>query len=309
MNTAPDRKFKTSKLRFISHLVRESLFTPMRGGQHMPLPTGPDEIGITWIGHSSFLIEIAGKRILVDPVFASYLVVLKRRRKPGVRLRDVPPIDLVLLTHAHMDHLNLPSLGGIVRINRRHGAPAPVAIVPKGVQDLVGKFGFREVRALEPWASTTLGSLTITMTPGRHWGARMFNDTERGFGGYVVESGGRSVYHSGDTAYFPGFAAIGQRLHPEIALLPIGAYFPDSFRSVHTSPEDALQAFHDLRAQIMIPMHYGTFRLSLEPMEEPPKRLLTAAISAGVADRISLLEEGRTQLFPPRAASNEAAAS
>ncbi len=298
METAPNRKFKTGKLRFISHLVRESLLTPMRGIQHPPLAAGSGEVGVTWIGHSSFLIEIAGKRVLIDPVFASYLVLLKRRRKPGTRVRDLPPIDLVLLTHAHMDHLNLPSLRAILRRNRRHGVPAPLVVVPRGVEDLVEKLGFREVRTLEPWASTTLDDLCVTMTPGRHWGARMFKDTQRGFGGYVLAAGGRSVYHSGDSAYFSGFAAIGERLHPELALLPIGAYTPDSFRSVHTSPEDALAAFHDLGARVMIPMHYGTFRLSLEPMEEPPQRLLAAAARDGVTDKVLVLEEGRTHLFP-----------
>ena len=317
MDTAPDRKFKTGKLRFLSNLVRESLLTPMRGEQHRPVPASPGEMGLTWIGHSSFLIEFAGhgstQRILIDPVFANFLVVLKRRRLPGIGLRDLPSIDLVLISHAHMDHLSLPSLRGILRNNRRLGVPAPIVIVPKGVESLVRTLGFREVRTLTTWSQTTLGSqttldpLTITMTPARHWGARMFNDTDRGYGGYVLQSGAHSIYHSGDSAYFPGFAAIGERLHPEIALLPIGAYFPDTFRSVHTSPEDALQAFHDLGSRILVPMHYGTFRLSLEPMNEPPKRLLAAAERAGAASRMLLLEEGRTHLFPAEPLSLETA--
>lgn len=128
----------------------------------------------------------------------------------------------------------------------------------------------------------------------------MFSDTQRGFGGYVLSSAGHSVYHSGDTAYFDGFAEIGRRLHPERALLPIGAYFPDNFRGVHTSPEDALRAFLDLGAETMVPMHYGTFRLSLEPMEEPVPRLLTAAERAGILASILPLAEGETKLFPAR---------
>ncbi len=298
MNTAPNRKFKAGKLRFISHLVRESLLTPTRGVSHTPEPAQPGAVAITWIGHSSFLVELGGKRILIDPVFAQYLIVLKRRRKPGVRLRDLPPIDLVLITHAHMDHLNLPSLRGVLRLNRRHGQPAPVVVVPEGVRDLVEKLGFREVRAMGHWQQTSLDGLSIAMTPARHWGARMFNDTGRGYGGYVVSAGGRSVYHSGDSAYFPGFAEIGRRLHPEIALLPIGAYSPDNFRSVHTSPEDALEAFRDLGSRVFIPMHYGTFRLSREPMEEPPQRLLAAAEQAGLASQVLILKEGRTRQFP-----------
>ncbi len=293
MNTPPDRKFKRSKLRFIAELVRESLLTPTLGVQRKPVPARPGETAITWIGHSSFLLELGGRRVLVDPVFARYLVVLKRRRKPGVRLGDLPAIDLVLLTHAHMDHLNRPSLRAVARRNR--GA---VLVVPRGVEDLVRDLGFAEVRSLETWRHTTVAGVEITMTPARHWGARMFNDVHRGYGGYVLRAGEASVYHSGDTAYFPGFQEIGQKLKPEIALLPIGAYSPDSFRSVHTSPEDALRAFADLGARVMIPMHFGTFRLSREPMDEPPVRLLAAARAAGLADRVRVLEEGRTALFP-----------
>ncbi len=298
MNTIPGRSFRLNKYRFLTELVRESLLTPMSGGHLLPRTAGAGEAAITWIGHSSFLLQLAGKHILIDPVFARFLIVLKRRRKPGIRIRSLPPIDLVLLTHAHMDHLNLPSLRGILRSNRRQDAPAPTVVVPKGVEDLVQRLGFHEVRTLEAWSSTTLGALTVTMTPARHWGARMFDDVGRGYGGYVIQAQGHSIYHSGDTAYFPGFAAIGERLHPQVALLPIGAYSPDSFRSVHTSPEDALQAFKDLGSELMIPMHYGTFRLSQEPMDEPPVRLLAAAAKAGLSSRVLVLEEGQTHVLP-----------
>ena len=113
----------------------------------------------------------------------------------------------------------------------------------------------------------------------------------------MLRAGKHSVYHAGDTAYFDGFAEIGARLKPELALLPIGAYHPASFRNVHTSPEDAIQAFLDLRALWMIPMHYGTFRLSYEPVEEPVQRLLEAARETGIEDKICVLEEGVTRLF------------
>jgi L-ascorbate metabolism protein UlaG (beta-lactamase superfamily) len=137
------------------------------------------------------------------------------------------------------------------------------------------------------------------MTPAKHWGARMFNDTHRGFGGYLLESpGSPRVYHSGDTAYFQGFAEIGRRLKPEIALLPIGAYFPDSYRAVHTCPEEALQAFFDLGADTMVPMHYNTFRLGREPMDEPLPRLMRAAEAAGVEDYVHPLAEGESWLVP-----------
>ncbi len=170
MNTVPRRSFKIGKLGFISTLVRESLLLPVSGRQHQPLPALGDETAITWIGHSSFLVEMAGKRILIDPVFSRFVVVLKRRRRPGVRMRDLPPIDLLLLTHAHMDHLDLPSLRRVLQHNRRLGAAAPVVVVPPGVQDLVERLGFREVRVLPTWDETILDGLTVTSTPARHWG-------------------------------------------------------------------------------------------------------------------------------------------
>jgi L-ascorbate metabolism protein UlaG (beta-lactamase superfamily) len=128
----------------------------------------------------------------------------------------------------------------------------------------------------------------------------MINDTHRLFGGYVLEDAtGQRVYHSGDTAYFDGFHEIGRRLRPRTALLPIGAYFPDSYRAVHTSPEEALQAFVDLGAEVMVPMHYGTFPLGREPMEEPPVRLMADAERRGLVDRVRILGEGDTLVIPP----------
>lgn len=294
--------FWMRKLKQLWKLVRESHAQPMAGTQAKPPELEQGDTAISFIGHSSFLVQTAGQALLVDPVFATRLIVLRRQRRPGLRIADLPPIDAVLLTHAHMDHLNRPSLRSITREMRRRGLAAPVAIVPKGVEDLVRDLGFARVESLEWWQSVelsasrrTAGQITITMTPARHWGARLFRDTHRGFGGYVIESaGGPAIYHSGDTAYFGGFAEIGERLRPEIALLPIGAYSPDSYRAVHTSPEEALRGFFDLRADVMIPMHYGTFRLSREPMDEPLPRLMRAAEQAGVSDCLVALSEGES---------------
>jgi L-ascorbate metabolism protein UlaG (beta-lactamase superfamily) len=287
------------KMQSLGTLVGESAFRPMTGESKKPILVSPGELGITFIGHSSFFIQIGGRKVLIDPVFAERLIALRRLRRPGVKIKDLPAIDMVLLSHAHMDHLNRPSLRRIVDHNIKVSGRAPVAVVPWGVEDLVNDVGFARVVTLEWWQTKTIGGLELTMTPCKHWGARLFKDTHRGFGGYVIRGGGHSVYHSGDTAYFDGFKHIGNRLKPEVALLPIGAYRPDSYRGVHTCPEEALQGFLDLGAKRMIPMHYGTFRLSQEPMEEPVERLMAASELAGVASLVRVLPEGDTDVTQP----------
>ena len=300
---------RTRKLAYLSELVGQSATTPLAGASQLPTLARSRELGITFIGHSSFMIQIAGMNVLVDPVFAKWLIVLRRLRHPGVLIEGLPAIDAVLLTHAHMDHLNRPSLRKIVAHTRRLTGKAPVAIVPWGVEDLIEDLGFSRIISLEWWQTAGLGGVDVTLTPAKHWGARLFNDTYRGFGGYVLRGGGHSVYHSGDTAYFSGFGEIGRRLAPEIALLPIGAYSPDNYRTVHTSPEDALQGFLDLGARWMVPMHFGTFRLSAEPVNEPLPRLLAAARAAGVEDRICALGEGETRIFDAEEAAVQAASA
>jgi L-ascorbate metabolism protein UlaG (beta-lactamase superfamily) len=300
------RGFRWEKLQQLWRLVRESHAQPMLGEARKPAKITGNAEAITFIGHSSFLVQMAGKSVLVDPVFATRLILLRRQRRAGVRVRDLPDIDAVLLTHAHMDHLNRPSLRAITREILRRRRPAPVAIVPNGVEDLVRDLGFSRVISLRWWESTELSGLHVTATPCKHWGARMFKDTHRGFGGYVLKAeGASSVYHSGDTAYFGGFTEIGRRLAPEIALLPIGAYFPDNYRSVHTSPEEALQAFVDLRARTMVPMHFNTFRLGREPMDEPLARLLAASQRAGLRDRMHPLAEGESLVVEPAKQTRE----
>jgi L-ascorbate metabolism protein UlaG (beta-lactamase superfamily) len=234
---------------------------------------------------------------MIDPNFARWLFVLKRLRRPGVRVRDLPAIDLVLVTHAHFDHLHRPSLRAIVQNNLRTRGIAPAIIIPSHVTDLVSDLGFSEIIELDWWNSSRHGNLSVTHVPSRHWGARILKDSHRGYGGYVLKAGKHSVYHAGDTAYFAGFREIGRRLSPELALLPIGAYNPPTFRNVHTNPADATHAFLDLNSRWMVPMHYGTFRLSHEPVDEPLQLLEQEARAAGIEDRVVVLEEGVTKFF------------
>jgi L-ascorbate metabolism protein UlaG (beta-lactamase superfamily) len=278
-------------------LVRHSAITRRTGETHKPKLASNGELGVTFIGHSTFFLQIGGQNVIIDPNFARWLFVLKRLRQPGVQIRDLPAIDLVLVTHAHFDHLHRPSLRAIVQQTLRRGGPPPTIVIPKHVFDLVSDLGFANVVELDWWNNYRHRELTITHVPSRHWGARVLRDSHRGYGGYVLRNQKHSLYHAGDTAYFGGFREIGERLAPQVALLPIGAYHPPSFRNVHTSPADATRAFLDLNARWMVPMHYGTFRLSHEPLEEPLQLLAKEARAAGIEGKVVVLEEGLTRFF------------
>jgi len=285
------------RARAFGRLVQDSAVTARTGQSHKPKLLEDGGLGVTFIGHASFFIQMGGQNVIIDPNFARWLFVLKRLRIPGVQLRDLPALDVVLVTHAHFDHLHRPSLRAIVQQARRRRAAAPVIVVPHHVMDLVSDLGFREVVELDWWDNYRQEGLTVTHVPSRHWGARVLRDSHRGYGGYVLRDDRHSVYHAGDTAYFPGFREIGQRLSPQLALLPIGAYNPPSFRNVHADPSDATRAFLDLNARWMVPMHYGTFRLSHEPVDEPLQLLAQEAKAAGIEDRVRVMEEGVTQFF------------
>ena len=193
------------------------------------------------------------------------------------------------MTHAHFDHLDRRTL-------RKIAAFQPI-IVPNGVGNLVHDLGFNRVHELSPWETLHVGEVGITLTPCHHWGARVLHDSHRGFGGFHLKLGTRTIFHCGDSAYFSGFSEIGQRLPTEIALLPIGAYDPPMGREVHMNPEEAIQAFTELNAQIMVPMHYGSFRLSFEPLEEPLKRLRAGIERRRIEEKVVVMEEGIPSVF------------
>jgi len=276
---------------FFRELVWKALLT-RRTGQHRR-PIFPKlkrgQVALTWIGHASFLIQFTDLNVLIDPNFANWLFLLKRLKRTGLKIRDLPPIDLVLLTHAHFDHFHKPTL-------RRLPYPK-IGIMPRGVGDLAQDLGFARIIELDWWESFWQRNWKVTFTPSKHWGARTLHDHHRGYGGFVLEYQGRRIYHAGDSAYFEGFKDIGRHLYPEIALLPIGAYHPESFRHVHMGPDEAVQAFRDLRAQWLVPMHYGSFKLSFEEMDEPPRWLREIAARENLTQKVRILDEGVPLVF------------
>lgn len=285
----PSQHFKPAA--FFRELVWKALLTRRRGEHQRPVfpKLKPGQIALTWIGHASFLIQFNDLNVLVDPNFANWLFLLKRIKRSGLKIEDLPPIDLVLLTHAHFDHFHKPTL-------RRLPHPK-IGVMPWGVGDLAHNLGFARIIELDWWESFGQRDWKVTLTPGKHWGARTLHDHHRGYGGFVLEHQGRKIYHAGDSAYFEGFKEIGQRLAPDVALLPIGAYHPESFRRVHMGPDEAVKAFQDLQAHWLVPMHYGTFKLSFEDMDEPPRWLRQLAQENGISSKVRILDEGIPTVF------------
>lgn len=224
---------------------------------------------LTWIGHASFLGALGGRRFLIDPVFSDHAGMLYRRSGvPGLRPDHLPPIDVMMVTHNHYDHLDTAAVRAL--------ADGVTVVAPAGLGEWFERQGRRQIEELGWWDSIEVGGLRVTMVPARHWSRRQIFDTNRSWwGGYVVEAGGQRVYHAGDTASFDGFAEIARRF-PELdaAMLPIGGYEPAWFMEhYHLNPEQAGRAFVELGARRLVPMHWGAFQLTDEPLAEPADRI------------------------------------
>ena len=282
----PQKGWPSRNYRYFRHRVVPGMFRKPSGNEQSPVLDAPAEgsIRVTWIGHASFFVQFASHAVLIDPNWARWLGPVRRQRNPGLPIDRIPEVDLVLVTHAHFDHLHKPSLK---TLRAKNGI-----VVPQGSASLVRKLGFPAIHELAVWQETSFDNLTVSHTPSHHWGARYLHDTHRDYGGYVIRAGGKSVFHCGDSAYFDGFTEIGRRHEIDVALLPIGAYDTPSGREVHMNPEEAVRAFADLGAQVLIPMHYATFHLGNEPPHEPLDRLLMEADRLGISDRILIPEEG-----------------
>ncbi|MHA7582759.1 MBL fold metallo-hydrolase [Paenibacillus vandeheii] len=291
------------------------------------------ETTITWIGHSTFFIQYHGLNIVTDPVWAEKMGFQRRLGAPGIPIQDIPPLDIILISHSHYDHLHLASLRKLVTAKT-------LLIVPDGLKRKMVRKGFHRCHEMKWWEHITLGGVKITFVPAQHWTRRTLFDTNTShWGGYVLEQnhpavvpseetaatsqdrahensravgtddpseasasaanppgGPPVIYFVGDTGYFQGFKTIGERFDIGITLMPIGAYEPEWFMtSQHVTPEEALQGFVETGSQLMVPMHYGTFKLADDTPKEAIDRMEAERERLGInPERIRVLGHGET---------------
>lgn len=237
-----------------------------------------DAATITFIGHATFLIQTPVGNLLTDPMYSMHAGPMRvfgprRVREPAIRFEDLPPISTVLLSHNHYDHCDLPTLRMLAR------RFDPIVLMPLGNATLVRSAGLRRVEELDWWEQATTSSAPITLTPAHHFSARTPFDRNRAlWGGFLVAAPSVRIFFAGDTAYGDFFHDIRRRLGPiDLALLPIGAYEPRWFmRAVHMNPAEAVQAHLDLGAPQSIGMHFGTFPMTTEGIDEPTRALKDA---------------------------------
>ena len=262
-----------------------------------PVQPGPSQAAITFIGHASFLIRFAGLTILTDPVFSERASPVpwagpKRVRPPGLALRDLLKIDLIVISHNHYDHCDLPSLRALAAAHR------PQVITLLGNARLLSLAGLA-ARELDWWVGADIAGLRITATQARHFSRRTLRDGNRAlWGGFMLSAGGHQILFAGDSGMGEHWAEIAQRLGPPaLALLPIGAYEPRWIMAeVHMDPDEAVRAHLALRARQSIGMHFGTFRLTDEAIDAPVIDLGIACRKHGV-DAFDVLGVGETRLI------------
>ena len=281
--------------RFVEDRLAERR-TPIAPAPHRPDPAAWSDARLTaaWLGHATVLINFYGTWMLTDPALGRRVglrvapgVTLGPRRlvEPALTVRELPPLDAVLVSHAHMDHCDLASLRKLPRETR--------AVVQRGNLDLVRRF--RRADELAWGQSTEVAGARVESVEVNHWGARKLTDRGRGYGGFLVEKNGRALVFGGDTAYTQAFTRLrGRDSEIALAILPIGAY--DPYINAHANPEQAWAMSRQMGARFLLPMHHSTFKLSREPAGEPVRRLLAAA--GDERGRVALTEIGETWTLP-----------
>jgi len=255
---------------------------------------------LTWIGHATFLLQLGGLNILTDAHLTDraspvWFAGPKRVTPPAIELGDLPHIDAVVISHNHYDHLDRATVKRLAR----QAAGSPRFFVPLGLKTWFAGAGIRDAMELDWWDAVDYKGLQFTLVPVQHWSARTLWDRDRTlWGGWVIEQPDFRFFFAGDTGYSPDFLNIGRRFgHVDLAAIPIGAYEPRWFMKVmHVNPEEAVQIHRDLRARYSVAMHWGTFILTDEPLDEPPYKLDAARRAAGVTpEEFFVMKHGETR--------------
>lgn len=305
-NTSPAYELAPTgvRTRFFLARVWSSTFSPRTAN----LPRVPNdgaalranrtEPTVTWVGHSTLLVQLDGVNVLTDPQWSERASPLsfagpRRVTAPGLRFEDLPPVHLVVISHDHYDHLDVATVKRLAREHR------PRFFVPLGLKAWFARLGITDVDELDWWQSHTVHGLTLTCLPAQHFSGRTpWGRNRTLWSGWAVQGRDRRLFYAGDTAYYEVFKEIAARVGPfDLAAVPIGAYLPPIImKASHTSPEEALDVFNDVGARHFIPVHWGTFDLAEEPLEEPPQRLEAEARRRGLGpDRIWLMKHGETR--------------
>jgi len=256
---------------------------------------------VTWVGHATLLVQLEHVTFLTDPTWSNRpspvpLIGPGRYVAPGLKMEDLPPIDFVVISHNHYDHLDLPTLRALAQRD-----PETRFFVPLGNAELLLRGGIQQVEELDWGDTATHEGVSIYCLPSQHWSKRSLSDDNKAlWSSWAVTGSQRRFYFSGDTGYFPGFKAIGKKLGPfDLVAVPIGAYEPRAMmRESHMNPEEALSAALDLQARQALAMHFGTFDLSDEPLDEPPRRFMQAAMQSELGNTGAwVLDIGETREF------------
>ena len=255
---------------------------------------------ITWIGHATLLVQVDGLSVLTDPNWSeragpTSFIGSRRLNAPGLAFEALPRVDVVTISHDHYDHLDLPT------VKRLAAAHDPLFVVPLGLKAWFADNDMHRVVELDWWQEHEHRGVRFVCLPAQHFSQRSFWDGNRRlWATWAVLGRQRRFYHGGDTGYFASFKEIGRRFGPfDVAALPIGAYLPpEIMKWVHTTPEQAVQAFVDLDARTMLGMHWGTFDLADEPLDEPPARMLADIARRGIdSSRAWVLKIGETRAW------------
>ncbi len=272
--------------------------TPRVANDGVLLRAGTENPSVTWIGHATLLLQVDGVNVLTDPTWDSRAGPLswagpRRLVPPGLAFDDLPRIDVVVISHDHYDHLNLST------VKRLAAAHDPLFLVPLGLAGWFADNGMHRVQELDWWQTRDHLGVRFVCVPAQHFSQRTpWDGSRRLWSSWAVLSRSQRFYFSGDTGYFDGFREAGERLGPfDLAAIAIGAYRPAAImRFVHLTPEEAVQVSEDLRSRVLLGIHWGTFDLADEPLDEPPRRMLAEAARRGIGpEQAWILKVGETR--------------